>query len=146
MRNSYVYFALKGDDFNPDILTERIGLTPTKICSKGDPIGKSGNKIKFSGWYFYSEKSDNLFVNKLVEDVVEKLFSKIEVINSFKNEFKLNSILEIVLYIDCNDEISTPVIGHDSKTIEFLCKTNTETDVDIYRFNSFTTRNDLNTV
>ncbi|RYE55513.1 MAG: AsmA family protein [Sphingobacteriales bacterium] len=53
-----------------------------------------------------------------------------------KAVFDLTSTLEIVLYIDENDEVSTPVIGQDLHTIEFLFRTNTETDVDIYKFNS----------
>ena len=94
--------------------------------------GGSGKTIKFSAWYLYTDKIDNLFVNKLVENVVERLFDKIDTINGLKKEFDLTSILEIVLYIDKNDEVSTPVIGHDLRTIEFLFRTNTETDVDIY--------------
>lgn len=134
--NSYVYFALKGENFNPEDVTSRLGILPTKIHRQGEPIGNSGNKIKFSAWYLYTDKTDNLFVNKLVEDVVERLSDKIDTINSLKKEFQLTSILEIVLYIDENKEVSTPIIGHDLSTIEFLFRTNTETDVDICRYNS----------
>ena len=38
------------------------------------------------------------------------------------------------MYIDTNEKQSTPALGHDLKTIEFLYRT--KTDVDIYRFNS----------
>ncbi len=136
MNDTYVYFALKGDNFDPNIVTQAIGIQPTKIHRKGDPIGNSGNKIKFSGWYLYTEKRDNILVDKLVDDLVTKLFDKITIINDLKRLYQLESILELVVYIDCNDEISTPAIGHDSKTIEFLYKTRTETDVDMYKFNS----------
>ena len=130
--NSYVYFALKGDNFNPDDVTDGLGILPSQIRRQGQSIGNSGKTIKFSAWYLYTDKIDNLFVNKLVENVVERLFDKIDTINGLKKEFDLTSILEIVLYIDKNDEVSTPVIGHDLRTIEFLFRTNTETDVDIY--------------
>jgi len=133
MNNSYVYFALKGDSFDPDLVSQRLGISPTKIHRLGDSIGKNGNKIKFAGWYLYSDIVDNLFVNKLVEEVISKLAVKIDIINAIKKDYGLSSILETVLYIDTNDEVSTPIIGHDSKTIEFLYKTNTETDVDIYK-------------
>ena len=136
VNHSYVYFALKGDKFNPDHVTNRLGILPTEVRRKGESIGNSGNQIKFSAWYLYAGKIDNLFVNKLAEDVVERLFDKIDIINSLKKEFNLTSILETVLYIDENQEVSTPVIGHDLNVIEFLYRTNTETDVDIYRFNS----------
>jgi hypothetical protein len=37
---------------------------------------------------------------------------------------------------DTNEEQSTPALGHDLKTVEFLYRTQTTTAVDIYRFNS----------
>ena len=33
-----VYFALDGDDFEPDQLTEFLGMTPTSIMRKGSKI------------------------------------------------------------------------------------------------------------
>ena len=75
-------------------------------------------------------------VDTLVDEIVTKLFDKIEIINELKNEYNLNSVLEIVLYIDMNEEQFTPALGHDLKVIEFLHRTQTITDVDIYRFNS----------
>jgi len=78
-------------------VTNRLGILPTEIRRQGEPIGNSGNQVKFSAWYLYTDKTDNLFVNKLVEDVVERLFNKIDIINSIKKEFHLTSILEIVL-------------------------------------------------
>ena len=75
-------------------------------------------------------------VDRLVDEVINKLFDEIEIINELKSQFKLDSILEIVMYIDTNEEQSTPALGYDLKTIEFLYRTQTTTDVDIYRFNS----------
>ena len=34
--NTYVYFALTGDNFDPQIVTDRIGVTPTETWKKGD--------------------------------------------------------------------------------------------------------------
>jgi hypothetical protein len=45
-------------------------------------------------------------------------------------------VLEIVLYIDVNEEASAPSLGHDLRTINFLYRTQTRTDVDIYRYDS----------
>ncbi len=75
-------------------------------------------------------------VDRLVDEVIGQLFDKIEIINELKNQFNLDSVLEIVMYVDTNEEQSTPALGHDLKTIEFLYRTQTKTDVDIYRFNS----------
>jgi hypothetical protein len=32
--NTYVYFALTGDNFDPQIVTDRIGITPTESWKK----------------------------------------------------------------------------------------------------------------
>ena len=34
--NSYVYFALTGDNFDTDEVTNRLGITPTDSWRKGD--------------------------------------------------------------------------------------------------------------
>jgi hypothetical protein len=135
---SYVYFRLiSGDDFDPAIITQKIDLKPTKIHRKNDLITGSNVRKKISDWNLHTKKSeDNILIDELVDELVLKLWNKIDIINELKREFNLSSILEIVLYFDCNDEVSTPAIGHNLKTIEFLYKTATETDVDIYRYNS----------
>jgi hypothetical protein len=37
--------------------------------------------------------------------------------------YNLESVLEIVMYIDTDEKQSTPVLGHDLKVIEFLYRT-----------------------
>jgi hypothetical protein len=71
-----------------------------------------------------------------VDEIISRLNDKIDIINQLKDEFQLDSVIEIVLYIDTNPYQSTPAIGHDLNTIEFLYRTKTKTDIDIYRFNS----------
>jgi hypothetical protein len=134
--NTYVYFALKGDNFDPQIVTERIGVTPTEKWNKGDK-GKYKLTLDYSCWKLSTEKGkEYIMVDSLVDEVIGQLFDKIEIINELKNQFDLDSVLEIVMYIDTNEEQSTPALGHDLKTIEFLYRTQTKTDVNIYRFNS----------
>ncbi len=71
-----------------------------------------------------------------MEEVIDKFGDKVEVINKLKYDYQLTSVLEIVMYIDVNTEESTPALGHNLKTIEFLYQTQTVTDVDIYRYDS----------
>ncbi|WP_255048255.1 DUF4279 domain-containing protein [Lacihabitans sp. CS3-21] len=134
--NTYVYFALTGDNFDPQIVTERIGITPTEKWRKEDK-GKYKPTLDYSCWKLSTEKGkEYIMVDSLVDEVIGQLFVKIEIIIDLKNQFDLDSVLEIVMYIDTNDEQSTPALGHDLKTIEFLHRTQTKTDIDIYRFNS----------
>ena len=134
--DTYVYFALTGDNFDPQVVTERLGVFPTEKWKKGEK-GKYKPTLDYSCWKFSTDKgTEYLWVNKLVDEIINNLFDKIEIINELKKEFNLHSVLEIVMYIDTNEEESTPALGHDLKTMEFLHRTQTVTDVDIYRFNS----------
>jgi len=134
--NSYVYFALTGDDFDTDEVTNRIGIKPTNSWRKGDK-GIYKSAVEFANWELSTDKGrEYIWVSDLVDEIVSKLYYKIEIINDLKKQFQLKSVLEIVLYIDTNEDNSTPSLGHDLKTIEFLYRTGTTTDIDIYRFNS----------
>ncbi len=134
--NSYVYFALTGNDFKPQYITKKLGIEPSEFWRKGDK-GKHNPSLKFSCWKISTKKGEEYFeIDNLVNEIVELLFDKIDEINELKQKLELTSVLEIVMDIDINPDQSTPTIGHNLKTIEFLYKTRTETDVDIYRFNS----------
>lgn len=134
--NSYVYFALKGDSFDTDEVTNRLGIKPTDSWRKGDK-GFYKSAVEFAMWRLSTDKGkEYIQIDNLVDEIVSQLYDKIEIINDLKKQFKLDSVLEIVLYIDTNEDNSTPALGHDLKTIEFLYKTSTTTDIDIYRFNS----------
>ena len=134
--NSYVYFALTGEDFNPQEITKQLEIEPSEAWRKGDK-GKYNQSLKYSCWKISTKKGKEYFeIDKLVNEILELLFEKIDKINELKKKMGLKSVLEIVMDVDTNPEQSTPTLGHNLRTIEFLHKTRTETDVDIYRFNS----------
>lgn len=127
---------MTGDDFDTHVVTKRIGIIPTETWNKGDK-GKYKPALDYSCWKLSTDKGrEYLMVDNLINEIVEKLFDKIEIINELKNQYNLESVLEIVMYIDINEKQLTPSLGHDLKVIEFLYRTQTTTDVDIHRFNS----------
>lgn len=133
---THVYFALKGDDFNPLEISNRLNIDPTESWQKGD-AGKYNPSLENSGWILSTEPGkEYIEIDKLTNEVLSKLDGKIDIINELKSEYDLTSILEIVLDIDTNPNETTPALCHDLKTIEFLFRTKTTIDVDIYRFNS----------
>jgi len=54
--NSYVYFALTGEDFDTDELTTKLGFTPTQSWRKGDK-GKYKPVLEFANWELSTDKS-----------------------------------------------------------------------------------------
>ncbi len=134
--NSRVYFALKGEDFKPAEITARLGIKPTTTWQKGDK-GQYDSQLKFSSWQLETEEGkEPLWIDQLVTEVITKLEDRAETILQLKQEFGLESVLAIVLYVDVNEDESTPALGHDLRTINFLYRTQTRTDVDIYRYDS----------
>jgi len=134
--NSRVYFALKGENFKPAEITVRLGIEPTTTWQKGDK-GQYTSQLKFSSWQLETEEGkEPLWIDQLVTAVIAKLEDRAETILQLKQEFGLESVLAIVLYVDVNEDESTPALGHDLRTINFLYRTQTRTDVDIYRYDS----------
>lgn len=135
MTNSYVYFAFQGDNFDPNVVTTELGISPTDSWRTGEP-GKYIQQLKYSCWQLKSTSHELLDMDKLVNEVVSQLSEKIELINNLKQRLNLDTALSIVMNIDINEEHPTPYLGHNSEVISFLHRTGTTTDVDIYRYNS----------
>ncbi|WP_053405820.1 DUF4279 domain-containing protein [Persicobacter sp. CCB-QB2] len=134
--NTHVYFSLVGDNFSPDKVSSELAIEPTESWQTGDK-GKYKKELAFSCWKLSTEKGkEYLDVDKLVNEIVYQLKDKIDIINGLKQKYRLDSVLQIVLDIDMNPDQPTPYLGHDLETIDFLFKTKTKTDVDIYRFDS----------
>jgi len=133
---SYAYFVLEGQGFDPNEITNYLNTKPSEKKRKGKK-GKYIPKLKYTSWECTSQKLvGQLNINFLVNQVLAKLRGKEKDIVLLKEKLKLTSVLRIVLWIDIDEEKSTPYIGHDLPTIEFLHKTQTTTDIDIYRYNS----------
>lgn len=134
---SYVYFAFHGDEFDPEIITSELGISPSDSWEKGD-LSKYIQQRKYSCWKLTSTMDELLDMDKLVHEVLTQLSKKTEQINKLKKQLSLDTLLQVVMYVDFDDEMSTPFIGHDLETIDFLYKTKTKTDIDIYKYHSMT--------
>ena len=121
-----VYFGLFGD-FEPASLS--LGVTATRMKRKGDPTPK------WSSWAYSGGKveGDVVDVYELASKVVKALEPHADKIIEAKNEFGLRAVLQVVLTISPNDELSTPAIGFEADVISFLNKVGATIDVDTYR-------------
>ncbi len=129
-----IYFALTGENFDPDSFTEASGLTPTKSWKKGEK-GRYVKYYKFSSWQLNEEtvEGEVVLVDEIADKLIKKIEKKKEIIKEYVNKHKLYSVLEVVLHISTDERMSTPALGFKASTIEFLNFVNAEIDVDIYR-------------
>ena len=124
-----VYFALKGDNFNPEDMTKFLGIQPTSTSIKGTPIPKQ-NSWELSSGKIINECID---VYEMASSLIETLEPKTELLIKAIKHFNVKPHLEVVLWFTVNEDISTPAIGFDEKTIQFLGKVGAYVDIDTYK-------------
>ena len=125
--NNYLYFSFDSDFFDTDVVTKNLGIEPTSLMIKKDPVPKS------TSWKFRIEVGQEIDLESPLEKLVTLFEKKIEQINRLKKELGLNTRLQFVIDIDINPEASTPYFGLNKRTIDFLAKTETEVDFDVYK-------------
>jgi hypothetical protein len=129
-----VYFAMYGDDFEPDEVSTHIGLAATGVRRKGErrpevPLPRN------SAWEVSSGRveSDVIDVYEMSETLVTQLAPFEAKIVEAKTAFNLRCVFQVVLWIDQNEEASMPAIGFESQVISFIHAVGAKIDIDTYR-------------
>ena len=124
-----VYFALYGNDFDPDQVTRLVGMEPSSVRRQGKPVPKH------SSWNVSSGRIENdvIDVYEMSNALVARLRPYEENIAAAKRQFKLQAVLQVVLWITAEESKSTPAIGFESEVISFLNSVGASIDVDTYR-------------
>ena len=128
-----VYFALCGDDFDPDDATVAIKLEPSSVGRKGRQ--KNGAILRESVWMVSSGSIKGEFVNvyDISSELISKLAPYVEEIVLIRATLKLGAVLKVVLTISTDEAKSTPAVGFDSSVLDFLHRVGGSIDVDIYK-------------
>jgi len=128
-----VYFALDGDDFDPDDITELLGIEPTNIRRKGSKIPDEIPKM--NSW----ELSTSQVIDECIDifdmsmHIVNILKPALDVIIEAKYKFDLKSRLQVVLTLSSNKEHSTSAIGFEAEVVAFLGAMGAFIDIDTYK-------------
>lgn len=125
--NNYLYFSFDSDFFNTEIITTELGIEPTSVMIKKDPVPKS------TAWEYKIEAGNEINLEIHIENLIKVFEPKIEIINRLKKDLNLKTRLQFVIDIDINPDASTPYFGFNIRTIHFLSKTDTEVDFDLYK-------------
>ncbi len=124
----YVSFNLIGLDFNPDDITNKLGINPTKTWRVGDLIHpKTILKRKENGWSLQSQ------LNKYyqLEEHLKYLLNKIQPKSDFLKEICSKNYGELSCAIYVRGE-ERPSIHLDRDIITKINKLNCEIDIDLY--------------
>lgn len=133
-----VYFSLYGKAFDPEAVTQCIGVAPTATAGKANP--------QYTKWQVSTGKleSEQIDVYALSASLVARLAPYASKIVEAKNRFGLEAVLQVVLWISVDDDASTPAIGFEPNTIAFLNTVDASIDVDTYLFTPETVAGPIN--
>ncbi|WP_054076425.1 DUF4279 domain-containing protein [Pseudomonas amygdali] len=129
-----VYFAMYGDNFEPDEVTAYIGLTATEIFRKG-PRSPDAPLRRNSCWSVSNGRieSDLIDVYEMSEALVTRLAPFAAKIVEAKQKFNLRCVFQTVLWIDQDEEAPMPAIGFGLPVIDFIHIVGATIDIDTYR-------------
>jgi len=125
--NNYIYFALDGDYFNVEEVTSELKINPTTVMIKKNPVPKS------TSWKYEIIAGSEIDLENFLHKLVDVFEPKIGEINIIKKRLNLSSRLQFVVDIDIDPNSSTPYFGMNNRIINFLNKTETEVDFDLYK-------------
>ncbi|MCX6147826.1 MAG: DUF4279 domain-containing protein [Candidatus Kapabacteria bacterium] len=135
--NIKIEFTIFGDNFNPNELTTQIGILPTGTYLKDTEIPlyeglirKGQPKLyKESSWEYSTEYVENLFLDEIIDPIIDIFSKKINLIYNYiqKNDltFKIFIVVEII-------NKKTPALGAHKKLIDFAHALDAEIEFDIY--------------
>jgi hypothetical protein len=68
----YAYFHVRGT-FDPDEITSKLGITPSRIATEGDSLPRTSVKRKCSLWALRSRVEETAPIEEHVKDVLDQL-------------------------------------------------------------------------
>lgn len=125
--NNYLYFSFDAEYFETEKITEELNIEPTSVMIKKNPVPKS------TAWKYRIDAGNAIDLETYLENLIKIFEPKTENINVLKEKYDLTTRIQFVIDIDINPESSTPYFGLNKKAIDFLSKTGTEVDFDLYK-------------
>ncbi|OCA53129.1 DUF4279 domain-containing protein [Photorhabdus namnaonensis] len=124
-----VYFLISGDKLNPEDVTEKLAIRPTKCWVKGAPIpGKKRRRID-SCWLLSTGDEESLDIGEQLGKIFALLQDKKKVLVKLANEYELDYQFNIVIKIE---EGIKPAVSLDKMMIKELDELNAGLDIDLY--------------
>ncbi len=124
----YTYFSIRGE-FEPDVVTDMLGLKPFKICKIGD-LSSNGKPYQTACWdYGKCEEYDIETENQMFKTISD-LIPKIDILKQIREKYDVEFYLEVVPEIYSYN--SHPCLAPSLDVIDFCHETRTNIDIDLY--------------
>ena len=124
-----VHFTLAGYHFNPDQVTQHLGIQPTSVDASGARSDLS--KPVLSSWELSTETvTGDIDVYKLTDDLIKKIEPVKDKIVQICKSHNLSPRLNLILVLPVDKTESVPDVGFGGKTVRFLAEVGAFINVD----------------
>ena len=124
----YTYFMIRGN-FDPDSITELLGLVPEKTWRIGDKR-KNGTVYDFAIWQYGTCDAYDVYVENQMLKTITPLLSKISALKEINQKYDVEFTLEVVPTIKSSEGV--PCVAPSMEVMQFCCDTATKIDIDLY--------------
>jgi hypothetical protein len=123
------YFTLAGYHFNPDDITNLLGIEPTSVNGAGANSGL--DKPVISSWELSTDSvTDDVDVFELTNIIIKQLEPVKEKILQVIESHNLSPRIGVVLTLSVDKGESSPEVGFGARTIRFLAELGAFINVD----------------
>ena len=113
------HFTLAGYHFNPDHVTQHLGIQPTSVDASG--ANSDLSKPALSSWELSTETvTGDIDVYKLTDDLIKKIEPVKDKILEICKSHNLSPRIDLVLVLSVDKAESVPDVGFGGRTIRFL--------------------------
>lgn len=128
-----VHFTLAGYHFNPDQVTQHLGIQPTSVDASGALSDLS--KPVLSSWELSTETvTGDIDVYKLTDNLIKKIEPAKDKILAICKSHNLSPRIGLVLVLSVDKSEAVPDVGFGGRTIRFLADIGAFINVDYQLF------------
>lgn len=116
---------------HPDLITERLGIQPTKAWLKGGSINHpNGSKYKQNGWELSSSVDKHAEFGEHIRSLIEQLKPHLERFAEVSNQYYTELSCAVYMYFDSDQ--STPWLHFTKEELQFFDQIGAAVDFDLY--------------
>lgn len=127
----YAYIKLMGnDDFPLEVVTEHLGIEPTKTWKVGEKVHPDKPLERFyTCWKYEIEKLETLVVEDVLDPLYHLFHTKVQTMNALKQQFDLTAKIALVIEIENG---WTPGLVISPEFSRFASSIDALIDIDLY--------------
>lgn len=126
----YTYIKLAADDFPLDVVTERLGVQPTKTWKVGDKVRPNQPLKRFyTCWEYQIGPLETLVVEDVLDPLYDLFHPKVDIINELKEQYDLIVKIELVIEMENG---RTPGLVISPEFSRFTSSLDAMIDIDMY--------------